>query len=125
MPNIIVKLLSHLNPQMAMLRPELGRTRLIDSSKARTQLGWHPRPTEQTIVDTATALIANNALSRQPPPSRSGAGPQDRLRHARHFRRREWESSRIVQSCSGASASASPRGFDGSVLEALQAVCQE
>ncbi|GLX11742.1 hypothetical protein Misp03_86680 [Microbispora sp. NBRC 16548] len=47
-----------------MLRPELGRTRLVDSSKARTQLGWHPRPTEQTIIDTATALIANNALSR-------------------------------------------------------------
>ncbi|KAB8180082.1 NAD-dependent epimerase/dehydratase family protein [Microbispora catharanthi] len=64
MPDIIVKLLAHLNPQMAMLRPELGRTRLVDSSKARTQLGWHPRPTEQTIIDTATALIANNALSR-------------------------------------------------------------
>ncbi|AUA17259.1 NAD-dependent epimerase/dehydratase family protein [Streptomyces sp. SID8382] len=64
MPDIIIKLLAHLNPQMAMVRPELGRTRLVDSSKARTQLGWHPRPTEQTIIDTATALIANNALSR-------------------------------------------------------------
>jgi dihydroflavonol-4-reductase len=63
MPDIIVKLLAHLNPQMAMLRPELGRTRLVDSSKARTQLGWQTRPTEQTIIDTATALIAHNALS--------------------------------------------------------------
>ena len=64
MPDIVVKLLARRNPQLAMLRPELGRTRLVDSSKARTQLGWHPRPTEQTITDTATALIAKNALAR-------------------------------------------------------------
>ncbi|MCP2169179.1 NAD-dependent epimerase/dehydratase family protein [Goodfellowiella coeruleoviolacea] len=64
MPDLIVKLLARLNPRMAMLRAELGRTRLVDSGKARTQLGWLPRPTEQTIIDTATALIANNALSR-------------------------------------------------------------
>src|SRR4051794_7820972 len=64
LPDIVVKLLARRNPQMAMLRPELGRRRLVDSSKARTQLGWPPRPTEQTIIDTATALIATNALSR-------------------------------------------------------------
>jgi dihydroflavonol-4-reductase len=49
---------------MAMLRHELGRKRLVDSGKARTLLGWQPRPTEQTIIDTATALVAKNALSR-------------------------------------------------------------
>jgi nucleoside-diphosphate-sugar epimerase len=46
---------------MAMVRPELGRKRLVDSSKARTQLDWHTRPTDQTIIDTATSLIAKNA----------------------------------------------------------------
>jgi nucleoside-diphosphate-sugar epimerase len=60
MPDIIVKLLARRNPQLAMLRPELGRIRLVDSGKARTQLGWHPRPTEQTIIDAATALIAKS-----------------------------------------------------------------
>jgi nucleoside-diphosphate-sugar epimerase len=60
MPDIIIKLLARRNPQMAMLRPELGRTRLVDSGKARTQLGWHTRPIEQTIIDTATALIAES-----------------------------------------------------------------
>ena len=64
MPDIVVKLLARRNPQMATLRPELGRTRLVDSSKARTQLDWHTRPTDQTIIDTATSLIAKNALSR-------------------------------------------------------------
>jgi nucleoside-diphosphate-sugar epimerase len=60
MPDMVVKLLARRNPQMAMLRPELGRRRLVDRSKARTQLGWHPRPTEQTIIDTATALCAGS-----------------------------------------------------------------
>jgi dihydroflavonol-4-reductase len=60
MPDIVVKLLARRNQQMAMLRPELGRRRLADSSKARTQLGWHPRPSEQTIIDTATALCAES-----------------------------------------------------------------
>ncbi|CAM5695945.1 hypothetical protein [Streptomyces fumanus] len=64
MPDLVVKLLAHLNPQMAMVRLELGRTRLVDSGKARTQLGWRPRPTEETILDTATALIADDALGR-------------------------------------------------------------
>lgn len=64
MPDIVVKLLARRNPQLAMLRPELGRRRLVDNSKARTRLGWHPRPTEQTVIDTATALVAGNALSR-------------------------------------------------------------
>ncbi|MFH9663605.1 NAD-dependent epimerase/dehydratase family protein [Streptomyces sp. NPDC017248] len=60
MPDLIVKLLARVNPQMAMVRSELGRKRLVDSSKART-LGWQPRPTEQTIIDTATALTANDS----------------------------------------------------------------
>ncbi|MEY9934070.1 dihydroflavonol-4-reductase [Catenulispora sp. GP43] len=62
MPDIAVKLLARRNPQMAMVRSELGRTRLVDSSKARTQLGWQPRPTEETITDTANALIAESRM---------------------------------------------------------------
>jgi nucleoside-diphosphate-sugar epimerase len=64
MPDVVIKLLARVNPQMAMVRPDLGRKRLVDSSKARTQLDWHTRPTDQTIIDTATSLIAKNALSR-------------------------------------------------------------
>ncbi|MFJ9151628.1 NAD-dependent epimerase/dehydratase family protein [Streptomyces sp. NPDC102270] len=63
MPDIIVKLLARVNPQMAMVRSELGRKRLVDSSKART-LGWQPRPTEQTIIDTAIALTAKDSPSK-------------------------------------------------------------
>ncbi|TQS24264.1 hypothetical protein FLX08_00775 [Microbispora hainanensis] len=38
-PDIVVKLLARRNPQLAMLLPELGRTRLVDSR----QKGPHPR----------------------------------------------------------------------------------
>jgi nucleoside-diphosphate-sugar epimerase len=64
MPDVVVKLLGRLNPQMAMLRPDLGRKTVVDSSKVRTLLGWHSRPVEQTVNDTATALIARNALGK-------------------------------------------------------------
>ncbi|MFE3526803.1 NAD-dependent epimerase/dehydratase family protein [Streptomyces sp. NPDC059161] len=60
MPDVVVKLLARRNPQLAMVRSELGRMRLVDSGKARTQLGWQPRPVEQTIIDTATALLAQS-----------------------------------------------------------------
>jgi nucleoside-diphosphate-sugar epimerase len=60
MPDLIVRLLAPVNPQMAMVRSELRRERLVDSSKART-LGWRPRPTEQTIIDTATELLRANS----------------------------------------------------------------
>ena len=55
MPNLIVKVLARMNPQMTMLRPDLGRKRLVDSGKARTLPDWHARPVDQTITDTAAA----------------------------------------------------------------------
>ncbi|WP_370064188.1 NAD-dependent epimerase/dehydratase family protein [Streptacidiphilus sp. MAP5-3] len=63
MPDIVVKLLARRNPQLALLLPELGRTRLVDNGKAHTELGWQPRPAEQTITDTAAALIATSRQS--------------------------------------------------------------
>lgn len=57
MPDAVVKLLGRVNPQMASLRLDLGRQITVDSTKARTLLEWQGRPTEQTIVDTARALI--------------------------------------------------------------------
>jgi len=62
MPDAVVKLLGRVNPQMAMMRPDLSRKTTVDGSKANTLLGWHARPAEQTVIDTATALIARNAI---------------------------------------------------------------
>jgi dihydroflavonol-4-reductase len=61
MPDTVVKLLGLVNSQMAGLRLDLGKEVTVDSTKARTVLGWQSRPGEQTIVDTARALIEKDA----------------------------------------------------------------
>jgi dihydroflavonol-4-reductase len=64
MPDGIVKLLGRFNSQLATLRLDLGKQVSVDGSKARTALGWSSRPVEQTIIDTATSLIAKGALTK-------------------------------------------------------------
>jgi nucleoside-diphosphate-sugar epimerase len=44
MPDIIVKLLADLNPQMAMLRPELGRTRSSTAARPASSSAGIPAP---------------------------------------------------------------------------------
>jgi nucleoside-diphosphate-sugar epimerase len=61
MPDAVVRLLGRVNSQMATLRLDLGQQVKVDSSKARDVLGWQSRPAEHTIVDTAKALIAQQA----------------------------------------------------------------
>jgi dihydroflavonol-4-reductase len=64
MPDFVVRLLSHFNPQLAMVRHELGRKRLVNSSKAREVLGWQTRDVEQTILDTASSLLSVESMDR-------------------------------------------------------------
>ncbi|WP_182905736.1 winged helix-turn-helix domain-containing protein [Microbispora sp. H13382] len=83
MPDIIVKLLTHLNPQRAMLRPELGRTRLVDSSKAHPSSAGIPAPpsrpssTPPPRSSPTTHAVGSPRRRRHRDP---GTGPQDRLR---------------------------------------------
>ncbi|RWZ46067.1 NAD-dependent epimerase/dehydratase family protein [Labedella phragmitis] len=58
MPDTVVKMLGRFNPQMASLRLNLGKQTSVDGSKARNILDWHPRPAEETVLDTAAALAA-------------------------------------------------------------------
>lgn len=59
LPNWLVRLLAHLVPQLAGLVPELGRRNDVSSAKARRMLGFAPRPATDTIVDSATYLLAS------------------------------------------------------------------
>ena len=45
---------------------ELGKVRRPSSAKAEKELGWTPRPWEETIIDTARSLEAVGALSPMP-----------------------------------------------------------
>ncbi|HEY1104788.1 MAG TPA: hypothetical protein VGE78_01435, partial [Agromyces sp.] len=58
MPDLMVRAAAKFNPQLALLAPSLGRTALVDASKAQRLLGWRSRPTAETVTDTAAALLA-------------------------------------------------------------------
>jgi dihydroflavonol-4-reductase len=45
---------------------ELGKVRRPSSAKAEKELGWTPRPWEETIIDTARSLEAVGALNPMP-----------------------------------------------------------
>ncbi|WP_236791120.1 aldehyde reductase [Amycolatopsis sp. GM8] len=46
------------NPALREAARRLGWIPVIDTTKARTVLGWSPRTVEETIVDTADSLLA-------------------------------------------------------------------
>jgi nucleoside-diphosphate-sugar epimerase len=58
LPNLLVRMLSLVSPQLKALAPELGRRNDVTSEKARRVLGFAPRPAAETIVDTAMYLLA-------------------------------------------------------------------
>jgi dihydroflavonol-4-reductase len=57
LPDWLLKLSARFDPTVAMVTPELGKVRQVDSSHAKAALGWTPRPEEETIVDCAKSLI--------------------------------------------------------------------
>lgn len=46
------------DPAMREVASRLGQAPILDTRKARTLLGWTPRPAEETIADTAESLFA-------------------------------------------------------------------
>ncbi len=68
LPDVLVRWAARRDPQLAMIIDELGVTRTVDSSKARTLLGWTPRDVRDTILDTARALLADAGRGSRPTP---------------------------------------------------------
>jgi nucleoside-diphosphate-sugar epimerase len=63
MPLALARVLSRFNPQLRLLRPQLGLHLDATSAKAERVLGWVPRPVEDTIAETAESLIAHGVTS--------------------------------------------------------------
>lgn len=61
LPDFAVRLAAYFDPKVRSVAGQLGRQVEMSSEKARTQLGWEPRPIEESIVDCARSLIAANA----------------------------------------------------------------
>ena len=56
-PDFVVKAMARFDPSLRSVVRDLGRQRIVSNEKAKTQLGWQPRPIEETIVDCAESLL--------------------------------------------------------------------
>ncbi|HEY1284883.1 MAG TPA: NAD-dependent epimerase/dehydratase family protein [Solirubrobacterales bacterium] len=62
-PDLIVRVMARFDPGIRSIVGQLGKRVELSSEKARTTLGWSPRPLEETIVDCARSLIELGAVT--------------------------------------------------------------
>jgi dihydroflavonol-4-reductase len=63
-PNLLVRGMALFDPGIRSIVGQLGRKTELSSEKAKTLLGWSPRPTEETIVDCAESLIEEGVVKQ-------------------------------------------------------------
>ncbi|MET7692359.1 aldehyde reductase [Streptomyces sp. NPDC005483] len=59
LPVWLARALGTVNPELRLLRHQLGRDLDATSAKAERLLGWRARPIEDTVADTAESLLAH------------------------------------------------------------------
>jgi dihydroflavonol-4-reductase len=57
-----MRLVAVFDPTVRQLIPELGKKLDISNNKAKTVLGWTPRSTEESILDTVDSLVQRGLL---------------------------------------------------------------
>lgn len=62
LPSFLVRLIAKVDPIAATIVPELDRVRRVSHAKAVSELGWNPRPVEESILDTARSLIREGVV---------------------------------------------------------------
>ncbi|MFJ9566405.1 NAD-dependent epimerase/dehydratase family protein [Streptomyces fuscichromogenes] len=62
-PAWLLRLLSTVSPQLRETVPQLGVVRRASNAKAREQLGWAPRPNEESVVASARSLVRLGLLA--------------------------------------------------------------
>ena len=62
-PNFVVRAMARFDPGLRTVVGDLGKRRIVSAEKARTRLGWSPRPIEESIVDTAESLMRVGAVA--------------------------------------------------------------
>jgi dihydroflavonol-4-reductase len=58
LPDLLVRALAVVTPDLRSITPLLGQKRLFSSAKARRMLGFAPRPATTTVIDCAESLLA-------------------------------------------------------------------
>lgn len=56
-PDLLVKAMGLFDPSVRTITNQLGKKLTYSSEKARTQLGWSPRPVPETIADTGRGMV--------------------------------------------------------------------
>ncbi|OQD84063.1 hypothetical protein PENANT_c014G08962 [Penicillium antarcticum] len=62
LPNFLVRAVALFRSDLRVILPELGVTKLINNEKAKTVLGWKPRPIEECVLDTADSLVEHSIV---------------------------------------------------------------
>lgn len=57
-PNLVVRAMAIFDPGVRSILGQLGKKTRLSSERARSQLGWAPRPLEDTIADCGRSIIA-------------------------------------------------------------------
>ncbi|MFJ6988143.1 MULTISPECIES: NAD-dependent epimerase/dehydratase family protein [unclassified Streptomyces] len=64
-PDSVVRFMArYRDPSLREITPALGRRNRHSTEKARTVLGWRPRPAREAVLDCAESLIAHGAVER-------------------------------------------------------------
>jgi nucleoside-diphosphate-sugar epimerase len=61
-PDLVVRGMGIFDPSVRTIVGQLGRRVEMSSEKAKTLLGWSPRPVEETIVDCARSLVSEKVV---------------------------------------------------------------
>ena len=56
-PNLLVRGMARFDPGLRSVVGDLGQRMDYSDAKAKTRLGWSPRPIEETIIDCARSLM--------------------------------------------------------------------
>ncbi len=60
-PDLLIKVVSLFDKSVRPIVGDLGKRSYVSSERARTELGWRPRPVEDAITDCARSLLAADA----------------------------------------------------------------
>jgi dihydroflavonol-4-reductase len=56
-PNLLVRTMALFDPGIRSITNQLGKKLTYSSEKAKTKLGWSPRPLDETIAETARSMV--------------------------------------------------------------------
>ncbi|WP_033345859.1 SDR family oxidoreductase [Catenuloplanes japonicus] len=64
LPDIMVRLVSVFAREFRSIVPDLGNAKQTSNARARSILGWQPRPAEEAIVAAASSIVQKGLVSR-------------------------------------------------------------